>query len=524
MYRRATLRAASRVVACAWLLGGSGCGARASDGPASWDGGGADATSDARGGSADAAPDARGSSADRLDDGQGDSSADGLDDGQGDSNGEELDHGAGDSRADAGPVLQGTDAASAAARCNDGGCATGCCDARGACQPGTSDTACGFGVCTDCTTSGRACLYQECLFPSSEAGANGGVCSAQTCPSGCCDLQGRCQPGLTGTACGNFGSNCLNCTANGATCSNQQCSAAAGPAACAGDTCGGCCDALGTCSAGTSDTRCGESGEPCADCAALGATCQAAACVAADGGPTCFSTCDTCCDALGNCQLGLLDTQCGAFLGGSLCVDCTHLDPPSTCDPVAGSCASQETACPATYAGCPAGLEESAPTPQHVCSPSDLQNVAAACAGGEDAPACSMDLFLELGVMGSSCLSCLQNFAFTTVSWTAPGRETDHPHLMQDAIRSCAAPYVDAACNHNSACVSDCLTEACYNCTVAMTECLASAQSGTCATYFAQDQCMTQALSAAAAFCNPDTYQGNFGLWLQAVGAQYCGD
>ena len=72
-------------------------------------------------------------------------------------------------------------------------CATGCCDALGACQPGSSNTQCGLGVaCTDCTASGLECFDQTCVFVAADAGGPLGsrLCNAQSCPSGCCDFQG----------------------------------------------------------------------------------------------------------------------------------------------------------------------------------------------------------------------------------------------------------------------------------------------------------------------------------------------
>ena len=92
---------------------------------------------------------------------------------------------------------------------------------------------------------------------------------------------------------------------------------------------------------------------------------------------------------------------------------------------------------------------------------------------------------------------------------------------MRAAFRLCAAPFVDAACNHNSACLADCLAQACNGC-LSSAACETQAQSGTCTAFSATDQCITVALAGPAALCNPATYQGNFGAWLQAVGTQYC--
>jgi hypothetical protein len=36
------------------------------------------------------------------------------------------------------------------------------------------------------------------------------------------------------------------------------------------------------------------------------------------------------------------------------------------------------------------------------------------------------------------------------------------------------------------------------------------------------DDCLTQALGGAAAFCNPDTYQGSFAAWFEVVATKYC--
>jgi hypothetical protein len=400
-------------------------------------------------------------------------------------------------------------------------CVSGCCDSLGACQPGTSNTQCGQATtCVDCTASGLSCAYQRCGFSAGDAG----VCNAQTCPSGCCDLEGRCEQGVTDTACGNFGGDCFDCRATGDVCSNQQCAIPAGPAACA-RTCAGCCDVLGNCSPGTADAQCGESGRRCTDCSTAGDQCQFGMCSAPDGGPTCFATCSGCCDAVGTCQFGFLDTQCGGAEPGEPCQDCTGLDPPSTCDINTSACSSQPTTtCPAGYAGCPAALEEAAPARQYVCSTSELQNVAAVCAGEISTLTCDVDFTFALQIVGAPCFACLQNFAFETVSFTGPNREISHPRSMQSAIRSCAAPYVDATCNHNSACVADCLADTCYDCYTDMDGCETRARSGACAAYFANDQCVTQALGGPAAFCNPMTYQGNLGAWLQAVGTQYCAE
>jgi hypothetical protein len=109
-----------------------------------------------------------------------------------------------------------------------------------------------------------------------------------------------------------------------------------------------------------------------------------------------------------------------------------------------------------------------------------------------------------------ACANCLSPF--------------DYDFVAQSGIRACVAPYLSATCNHNSACIADCTTEACQGCQgqAATEQCEAQSQTGACAVFISADQCVSQALSGPAAVCNPTTYQGNFGSWLQAVGEKYC--
>jgi hypothetical protein len=89
----------------------------------------------------------------------------------------------------------------------------------------------------------------------------------------------------------------------------------------------------------------------------------------------------------------------------------------------------------------------------------------------------------------------------------------------------CVEPFVDAACNHNSACVLECVREACYDCpdTPSTVLCATQVQSAACAPYYEADVCVTTALNGAGAVCNPATYAQNYSAWFQAVGATYCG-
>jgi hypothetical protein len=391
-------------------------------------------------------------------------------------------------------------------------CASGCCDANGVCHPGASNTQCGGPqtYCEDCTAVGAQCSQQQC-----GASLDAGVCNAQTCPTGCCDLSGQCQQGLTSTLCGASGANCTDCHGAGQICSNQECvSLPDGGPICGPMTCDGCCDALGRCSLANTDVECGNGGRACADCTKFGGSCTKmvgfGTCDVPDGAVICAQSCDGCCDTKGTCQAGFANAQCGE--AGGACRDCTALSPPSACDANVSprTCTSQQTTCPALYPSCPAALQEQVPAPQKVCSTSDLQNAAAACAGGPTTTACGTFTAFEFN-SNYACSTCLQNFIYDFGS--------------QLGILVCAAPFVDSTCNHNSACLADCLAESCYGCVdpASTTQCNTQVQTGACSAYLQATQCVTQALGGPAAICNPATYQANFGAWLQAVGAKYCG-
>ena len=396
-------------------------------------------------------------------------------------------------------------------------CSTGCCDPTGQCQPGASNVQCGVArsYCVDCTAydADLQCVMQQCATVTGDAG----VCNGQTCGSGCCDESGQCLQGLTATAYGNFGAACQVCLPDGV-CASQRCLSAEGVPLCDANNCrGGCCDAAGGCHDPNDDTACGGAGTRCVDCTQLGDRCGwGGFCVLPDSGAAIAlppppnvlpPSCPGCWDRSGTCQPGLTDTQCGE---GGWCADCTALQPAQTCDLAAPVRSCTGPQCPAAYRGCPAPLMGPAPVQQKVCSASDLMNAASACAGGPMTSPCAAFVQFEQQ-SNDPCAGCLQPF------------ELDFAD--QTGVLTCVAPYVDAACNHESACVEDCLETACYGCADAATtdQCKTAAQTGACTTYMQADACAVQALAGPAAFCNPMTYQGNYGAWLLAVGAAYCG-
>ncbi len=395
----------------------------------------------------------------------------------------------------------------------DGGacnCPLGCCDAHNQCHPGASNTQCGTNgtSCLDCTASATQCSYGQCEQPLDAA-----VCNEQTCPTGCCDGYGLCQQGITNTTCGNFGTACQDCFSYGFLCSNQQCATPDGGRACGEYSCMmGCCDALGNCQPGNTTQACGNVGEACVDCATAGDVCTGGECVSPDGGVLCSQSCSGCCDDHGECHPGFTDTQCGG--SGGACQDCTALSPPSTCDLNVNvvACANQQSQCPGPYSTCPVALTQIAPV-RHpgACSTDDLVSAGAACSGGAHTSACIDFFTVEYNGQNPDCYFCLGPF--------------EYDFAEQAGIHLCAQPYVDQACNHNGACLADCIAQSCSACAdwPSTEECDAQAQSGSCATYTTADQCAADALAGPAAVCNPATYQNDFGAWLQAVGAKYCG-
>jgi hypothetical protein len=224
---------------------------------------------------------------------------------------------------------------------------------------------------------------------------------------------------------------------------------------------------------------------------------------------SCTMTCSGCCDAKGDCHPGFVDTQCGGY--GAACEDCTKLTPASKCDTTLATpaCAADQMQCPAAYGGCPAGPPATF-THQAVCSKEELQNAAAACSGGYLSPSCSGFSGYE-STQSAGCFYCLAPFFWDFTQVTG--------------LVACAAPYLDATCAPQAGCYGSCMQSVCPSCATqaAESQCLMTAASGACATYSAGNTCLGTALAGPASMCNPATYQNNYGAWLAAVGAQYCG-
>ncbi|HEX4512559.1 MAG TPA: hypothetical protein VH054_03455 [Polyangiaceae bacterium] len=439
--------------------------------------------------------------------------------------------------------------------CNATTCPTGCCDASGVCRDGTELNTCGFGAatCNDCQA-------EHFDFCDSQAHACGNVqptCDVTSCPSGCCTLfngQQACVSGVSSLACGSGGQECSDCTTNGQVCdpTKQACvNAPCGPnnckGCCNGTTCvgaesdtqcgtgglsctdctqqkelcntstgqctttppqctpqnckNGCCSG-DTCVTSEADTQCGVGGGACTDCTQKTETCNAGTCTAACNPQTCVGCCQT-----GTCFAGFVDSRCGS--AGASCVDCTQQK--STCDTLATPrvCKTQQTTCPAAYTSCPSSVTTPVLSPnKSQCSASDLQDAKAACTLGFASASCQL-FFQTEPQINKACATCLAPFEFALTDGTG--------------IFNCVSPFVASNCNHDTGCISDCETTSCDQCpSNAVQQCEAQVAQGQCATYVQGASCVGTALFGNGSFCNPQTYQGNYGSWLAGVGAHYC--
>ncbi len=125
---------------------------------------------------------------------------------------------------------------------------------------------CANGTCSPCA-SGQRCVGQQCSY----------FCDAQSCPHGCCDSRGICQPGNTADACGTGGAPCSACANPNPVCANGACTACNSGAAPPRPCPVGCCDAAGRCQPGTANEACGTSGT-CTTCSAPNPTCSGGTC------------------------------------------------------------------------------------------------------------------------------------------------------------------------------------------------------------------------------------------------------
>ncbi|MBW2735515.1 MAG: hypothetical protein JRH20_24285, partial [Deltaproteobacteria bacterium] len=278
------------------------------------------------------------------------------------------------------------------APCSAASCPSGCCDVAGKCQL-WSATSCGL-----VGQAGEACLScgsgQSCPAGICQTGT--GSCSIANCP-GCCTAAGRCSVGTTSLECGNAGAACQSCSA-GQQCQSGYCQTST----CSSATCTGCCDDRGECLGGTGEGACGLGGVSCKVCGSgltcsvghcvVGVTCQNGHCVV---GVTC-QNCAGCCDSGGNCITTPTDSMCGT--GGTACQTCgtgqACQNGICTCDPssCSGCCAGNNCLSGTAVSACGVGGSSCAVCPDGT-----------SCVGGQCGTGCSFETCLEGCCAGSAC-------------------------------------------------------------------------------------------------------------------------
>lgn len=236
--------------------------------------------------------------------------------------------------------------------CDALSCPTGCCDASGTCQPGDKLDACGLGgqQCSDCASQG----FDYCDPKLQQCATQQPSCSAVNCPTGCCLLynnQEVCVTGTSSVACGSGGQACADCSAKAQTCDWGSHACVTQP--CGPNNCKGCCSG-NTCVPGSDVKACGLGGLACTDCSLQNAGCDPQSGQCTGQPPKCDSSnCNGCC-AGDVCMAGNVDGACG--VKGALCQDCTQKNDTcsgGTCTPKCNSqtcagCCDQNQVC---YAG-----------------------------------------------------------------------------------------------------------------------------------------------------------------------------
>jgi hypothetical protein len=154
-----------------------------------------------------------------------------------------------------------------------------------------------------------------------------------------------------------------------------------------------------------------------------------------------------------------------------------------------------------------------------VCSGIELANARSACSLGPQSAGCNA-FFQFVQQTNAACGNCLSQFRY------------DYQQSELKGVFKCIAPFVGASCNQVTGCATACQDTSCIQCSTAAQaeQCREEVvrgqppPPGQCFNYLQNAGCVQNALFGAGAFCNPASYpQGNFGAWLQGVGARYCG-
>lgn len=330
-----------------------------------------------------------------------------------------------------------------AGACSARTCPTGCCDANGRCRAGTDATACGTGgvACNDCPSRG----FDFCDSRSRACARNAPVCNSSTCADGCCtrgasgDLE--CQQGISHAACGKSGAACSDCASSGQVC-NQQ-TRACEQSSCASRCPNGCC--LGDqCLPGVDGTACGAKGQQCVNCTALGQTCSptppsGGQCA---GNPSCGpQNCAGCCRG-SNCIDPPTNQACGT--GGSQCQNCNGNE---TCQ--SGRC--QPAPCNAST--CPFGCCQNG-----VCLPG---NTNTACGtGGAQCQACLCNPTTQQCVQACNAQTCPNGCCDGNTCVTPPTAS----QCGRGGAQCVDCTQSNQACGANGTCQAPCGPSNCAGC------------------------------------------------------------
>ncbi|MDF2738997.1 MAG: hypothetical protein K0S88_363 [Actinomycetia bacterium] len=254
-------------------------------------------------------------------------------------------------------------------QCNTTGGQAGLC-----CAPNCNGRECGPDGCGNDGTCGECAPGQTCTNNGQCQGQP--TCSPQTCPNGCCDKNGNCQPGNTEQACGRGGQACVNCPGSATSCQNGECQPTCSEATCPN----GCCDATGKCQPGDQTQACGLGGVPCVRCQAGQFCCSTPACDEINRRGQCacgIDSCpDGCCEEFTTCRPGTTNEFCG--LGGLECLTCDPKDGEVCAEVEVGSGGDVERLCICTPETCPNGCCSGGPGEPGSC----LANRAPQCGIG----------------------------------------------------------------------------------------------------------------------------------------------
>jgi len=368
------------------------------------------------------------------------------------------------------------------AACGPATCASGCCDASGACVAGNSPFACGANgqVCQSCV-GGQQCLLGACFGSStggsgggnggsgggSVGGGGGGVTGGGSGGGG--GPIGPCGGSLSlcGSACVDLQADENNCGVCGRTCSPGQVCDRGNcmllPTDCAAS--GGCPPGFGCnpttrqCEPGcqlTTDCPAGAtcSGNQCA-CPAQQHACGNA-CVSNASPESCGASCTACAapaNATPTCDGTACSYRCNAgFLAcGTSCVACT---PPANATAICGTSNTCDFACNTGYRRCGTGcVPTNAVTCGASCTPCATDpHGTATCS----ASTCAIQCSSGFNLCGGACAACpTQNAtSFTCAGSTCQAAScTSGARLCGGACATCPANATATACQ-GSACVA----------------------------------------------------------------------